>query len=170
MKCGKKGNICAHLANMMSLWEELAGMPGAPINDYDFTAMIIGSLPTAFQGLICTMTAAIWASGWIVTYDIIIAIVLEEADHIKIDNGANSMTNNTALTTTSKGQIWHGKGKSKKSEVKCNNCSHGRRVDGTKGGERKAKAFTRRRMSQPAQPQPWMTMHSSHPPSLTQPL
>ena len=55
--------------------------------------------------------------------DIIIALALEEADHINLDKGANSMTNDTALTSTSKGQKWCGKGKSKKPEVKCDNCS-----------------------------------------------
>ena len=58
MKCDEKDDVRAHLANMMTLQEELAGM-GAPVNDRDFTTMIIGSLPTAFRGLIRTMTAAI---------------------------------------------------------------------------------------------------------------
>ena len=56
--------------------------------------------------------------------DIIVALALKEADHINLDKGANSMTNDTALSTsTSKGQKQCGKGKSKKSEVKCDNCS-----------------------------------------------
>ena len=56
--------------------------------------------------------------------DIIVALALEEADHINLDKGANSTTNDTALSTsTLKGQKQCGKGKSKKSEIKCDNCS-----------------------------------------------
>ena len=51
------------------------------------------------------MTAAFQASAQIVTYDIIIVLALEEADHIKIDNGANSMTNNTALSSEGAPQL-----------------------------------------------------------------
>lgn len=96
MKCGEKDNIRTHLTTMMTLHEELAGM-GAQVIDCDFMAMIIGSLPTLLHGIIHSMTAAIRASGQIVTSDIIIAVVFEEADHIKIDNGGNSTMNDTAL-------------------------------------------------------------------------
>ena len=81
---------------MITLREELTGM-GAQVIDCDFMAMIIGSLPTSLHGIIHSMTAAIRASGRIVTSDIIIVVVFEEADHIKIDNGGNSTMNDTAL-------------------------------------------------------------------------
>jgi len=62
MKCGEKDDIRTHLTTMMTLREELAGM-GAHVIDRDFTAMVIGSLPTSLCGIICTMTAAIRATG-----------------------------------------------------------------------------------------------------------
>jgi len=107
---------------MMTLREELAGM-GAHVIDRDFMAMVIGSLPTSLHGIIHTTTAAIRATGRIVTSDIVIVVMFEEADHIKIDNGGNSTTNNTALATSSKSRKWCGKGKLKKPDVKCDNCS-----------------------------------------------
>jgi len=122
MKCGEKDDIRTHLTTMMTLHEELTGM-GAHVIDRDFMAMVIGSLPTSLHGIIRTTTAAIRASGRIITSDIVIAVVFEEADHIKINNGGNSMTNDTALATSSKSRKQHGKGKSKKPDVKCNNCS-----------------------------------------------
>jgi len=122
MKCGEKDNIRTHLTTMMTLREELAGM-GAHVIDRDFMAMVIGSLPTLLCGIIRTTTVAIRASGRIVMSDIVIAVVFEEADHIKINNGGNSTTNNTALATSSKSRKWRGKGKLKKLDVKCDNCS-----------------------------------------------
>ena len=123
MKCADKDDVCTHVTNMMMLCEELAGM-GAPVNDQDFIAMILGSLPTSLCGLLRSTTAAVQATGKTLTPEMIIAVIFKEADHIKIDNGGSSTTNDTALAALSKGQKHCGKGKSKKSNMTCKNCKH----------------------------------------------
>ncbi|KAG1838301.1 hypothetical protein DFJ58DRAFT_624790, partial [Suillus subalutaceus] len=65
---------------MMVLREELAGM-GAPVDDRDFTAMIINSLPESFRNIMRSTTVAIRATSQLVTSDKIIAVAFEEADH-----------------------------------------------------------------------------------------
>ncbi|KAF8833350.1 hypothetical protein BDN67DRAFT_873480, partial [Paxillus ammoniavirescens] len=65
---------------MMMLHEELTGM-GAPIDDRDFTAMILNSIPDSVCTLIHMTTATIHTTGQLVTSDKIINIIFEEADH-----------------------------------------------------------------------------------------
>jgi len=47
MKCAEGKDVKAHLSEMSRYHEELAGM-GAMVNDNDFTAMMIGSLPESY--------------------------------------------------------------------------------------------------------------------------
>ncbi|KIK76736.1 hypothetical protein PAXRUDRAFT_44039, partial [Paxillus rubicundulus Ve08.2h10] len=77
LKCGEKDDVKTHLASMMVLREELAGM-GASVDDRDFTAMILSSIPESFRTLLYSTTAAIHATGNPVTSERVISILSEE--------------------------------------------------------------------------------------------
>ena len=57
---------------------------GSLVNDCDFSAMIMNSLPDSFRTLLHTTTATICASGHIPTSSAIISVVFGEADHRNI--------------------------------------------------------------------------------------
>ncbi|KAF8833828.1 hypothetical protein BDN67DRAFT_872001, partial [Paxillus ammoniavirescens] len=65
---------------MLVLHEELAGM-GAPLDNRDFTAMILTSIPKSFRSFLRTTTTAIREAGAAITSEKIISLVFEEADH-----------------------------------------------------------------------------------------
>ncbi|KIM66524.1 hypothetical protein SCLCIDRAFT_38747, partial [Scleroderma citrinum Foug A] len=77
MKCGEKDDVRRHLTTMMTMRKELAGM-GSPVDDRDFAAMIMNSLPESYRTLLCTTTAALRASGKSVTPSTIVTVVFEE--------------------------------------------------------------------------------------------
>ncbi|KIJ09318.1 hypothetical protein PAXINDRAFT_38852, partial [Paxillus involutus ATCC 200175] len=65
---------------MLVLCKELAGMD-APLDDHDFPAMILTSIPKSFHSFLCTTTTAICEASATVTSEKIISLVFEEADH-----------------------------------------------------------------------------------------
>jgi hypothetical protein len=119
MKCSENDDVKAHLTLMMVLCEELAGM-GAPVNDRDFTAMIINSLPESFQTIMRTTTAAIHATSQSVTSDKVIAVAFEEADHHNLRKLSDK--DDSALNASSNKGHRHGKKPNGKSDKKCYNC------------------------------------------------
>jgi hypothetical protein len=92
MKCSENDDVKAHLTSMMVLCKELADM-GAPVDNQDFTVMIINSIPESFR----TMTAAIHATSQSVMSDKVIAVAFEEADHCNL--GKLSDKDDSALQT-----------------------------------------------------------------------
>jgi hypothetical protein len=119
MKCNENDDVKAHLTSMMVLREELAGM-GAPVNDRDFTAMIINSLPESFRNIMRSTTVAIRATSQLVTSDKIIAVAFEEADHRNL--GKSSDKDDSALNVSSNKGRRHGKKLNGKLDKKCYNC------------------------------------------------
>ena len=102
MKCGEKDDMQHHLTTMMTMQEELSGM-GSPVDDRDFAAMIVNSLPESYRTLLRTTTAALRASGKSVTPSTIVTVVFEEADHRTIGKDDSATTTDAALNTSMKG-------------------------------------------------------------------
>ncbi|KIK78136.1 hypothetical protein PAXRUDRAFT_164811 [Paxillus rubicundulus Ve08.2h10] len=117
LKCSEKDNVKAHIMSMMMLHEELTGM-GAPIDDCDFTAMILSSLPESLRSFIHTTTAAILGAGSSITPEKIIALVFEGTDHCNISK--SDASDNTALSSSTKECrcTW----RSNRNDQKCSNC------------------------------------------------
>ncbi|KIM65706.1 hypothetical protein SCLCIDRAFT_52183, partial [Scleroderma citrinum Foug A] len=55
-RCTEKGDLRAHFDKLRSLREQLAAL-GQSIGDEDFTAIILGSLPTSYDPNIGAMTS-----------------------------------------------------------------------------------------------------------------
>jgi hypothetical protein len=120
MKCSEGEDIKTHLTEMNRLRQELAGM-GSAVNDDDFTAMIIGSLPSSFWPLLSALIASSKVSKTTLEPDDLIQYTLEEYKHCLVQERASK--GDTAMTSKAGGKM---KGKSKKSKsksnVKCGNC------------------------------------------------
>lgn len=103
------------------VWRAQTGM-GAPVDDRDFTAMIINSLSESFQTLLWSTTAAIRAINQAVTLDsiIMIAVVFEEADHWNL--GKLQDNDDSALNASSNKGCHRRKKSYGRLEKKCSNC------------------------------------------------
>ncbi len=83
LHCGESGNVKSHISKMIQYREELAGM-GASVQDTDFVAMIMSSLPESYRPLLSSMSAAAKIAKAPITSDQLISQIMEEADHRSI--------------------------------------------------------------------------------------
>lgn len=77
------------------LHKQLTGM-GAPVDDHDFTAMILSSIPDSYCPIIQATTAALHATKTTLLPETLIHIVTKGSDHCHIDKG--TMAGDSALT------------------------------------------------------------------------
>ena len=95
LRCDEGGDIKAHFAEQLRLRESLAGM-GASIDDRDFYAIILGSLPESYRPLLSSINAAAKiASKPLSPYELI-NVVTEEYEHRQL----------TERRTGKKGHPW----------------------------------------------------------------
>ena len=78
--CEEGGDVKAHLGELLWLHESLASM-GASLNEKDFAAIIMGSLPESYHPILSLMNAAARVSKKILSPDKIMGIVSKEHEH-----------------------------------------------------------------------------------------
>src|SRR6267154_1598612 len=97
-------DIRKHLAQLEHLREELSGL-GAPVNDSDFSAMMLSSLPQSYRPMVQTMLAVARQSSVKLTPDLIVAHLTADAEYQESLNQRSAHTGgNNALSATTGGK------------------------------------------------------------------
>ena len=78
-RCGEKADVRAHFARLRTMYEDLAAMGHTPEDD-DFYAIILGSMPTAFETYISSLTATSTVTGNVLTPEQLMAALTDEYD------------------------------------------------------------------------------------------
>jgi hypothetical protein len=170
-KCKENGDVKVHLSKMLRLHESLAGM-GASIEDRDFYAILIGSLPEAYRPLLSSINAAAKVTLRVLTPYELINIVSEEYEHRLLTNrrmtkkGANS-----ALSASVKGN--GGRGRTSNSapanpDAVCYNCKrkgHYKEDCWRKGGGKEGQGPNQRKRGANSQKHSANSASSSEPPT-----
>jgi hypothetical protein len=96
------GDIKAHLRELLQLHKTLASM-GTSLDDKDFSAIIMGSLPESYHRILSSMNATACVLKKTLSPDKIMSIISEEYKHQIIVNPTTSKKGgNTALTADAK--------------------------------------------------------------------
>jgi len=136
-RCEEGGDIKAHLGELLRLRESLASM-GTSLDEKDFAAMIMGSLPESYRPILSSMNAAAWVSKKVLSPEEIIGVVLEEYEHRVIVNPTTlKKGGNAALTVgmrPNRLKSQHGSRSSNVTCYNCNNVGHVRADCWSKGG------------------------------------
>jgi hypothetical protein len=99
MRCEEGGDIKMHLGEQLRIRASLAGM-GAEIEDRDFYAIILGSLPESYRPLVSSINAAAKIAQKPLTPPELISIITEEYEHRLLANPRpNKKGGNAALST-----------------------------------------------------------------------
>jgi len=116
-RCEEGGDVKVHFAKLLRLWESLAGM-GVVIDDIDFHAIILGSLPESYRPLLSSISAAAKITKTPLTSYELISIITEEYEHHQLteQRRPGKKPANSALAVRES----RGKGKSVPSSAKSN--------------------------------------------------
>jgi hypothetical protein len=124
MRCEEGGDIKAHFGEQLRLRESLAGM-GASIEDRDFYAITLGSLPESYRPLVSSINAAAKIAQKPLTPYELISVITEEYEHRQLSDrrtgkkGGNSAF--TAKVAQTKSRDW-GTSNKPNQDVTCQNC------------------------------------------------
>ena len=124
MRCEEGGDIKAHFGEQLRLRESLAGM-GASIEDRDFYAITLGSLPESYRPLVSSINAAAKIAQKPLTPYELISVITEEYEHRQLSDrrtgkkGGNSAF--TAKVAQTKSRDWAMPNKPNQ-DVTCQNC------------------------------------------------
>jgi hypothetical protein len=83
--CDERGDVKAHFGELNRLRQIMAGM-GAIVNDEDYVAIVMGSLPDSYQPIISALEAAAGYSSKVVTAQELITAVNVEYEHRLLHN------------------------------------------------------------------------------------
>ena len=123
LRCAEKGDMVAHFATLRTMREDLSVM-GQPLNENDFYAIILGSLPASYDPYISAVNATSSVLGKTISADDLMLTVTEEYEHRNLKNKSGKKEENAAFYSTESEK--DGKGgsssKSKKKNVECHNC------------------------------------------------
>jgi hypothetical protein len=123
-RCEEGGDIKAHLGELLRLRESLASM-GASLDDRDFAAIIMGSLPESYRPILSSMNAAARVSKKTLSPEEIMGDVSEEYEHRVIVNPTTSKKGgNSALTVGVKPDRSKGRNSGGNSNITCYNCNN----------------------------------------------
>ena len=123
-RCEEGGDVKAHLGELLRLRELLASM-GASLDDKDFSAIIMGSLPESYRPILSSMNAAARVSQKTLSPDEIMGVISEEYEHRVIANPTTSKKGgNTALTAGAKPDRSKSRNSGGNSNVTCYNCNN----------------------------------------------
>src|SRR5882762_8714080 len=119
-RCGEGGDVRNHFTELMTMREQLAGM-GATIDERDFYAIALGSLPESYRPLLSAINATARISQKTLTTYELVNIITEEYEHRLLASRGSSKkgANNSALSATTSANNRRG-GNSK--DVTCYNC------------------------------------------------
>src|SRR6266404_829321 len=119
-RCNEQGDVRTHFSDLMCMREQLAGM-GMVIDERDFYAIALGSLPESYRPLISAISAtARITKSPLSTYDLV-NVISEEYEHrLLADRGTSKKgANNNALSATANAHNRHGAGNT---DTACYNC------------------------------------------------
>ena len=110
-RCTDKDDVCAHLAKLHSMREDLAAMGHSPTDD-DFYAIILGSMLTSYETYISSLTATSTVTGNVLTPEQLMSALTDEYDRrtLRTKSGrSGGDPNDVAMLASDRG----GKGKKK---------------------------------------------------------
>ena len=119
-RCEEGADVRTHFSELLRMREQLAGM-GAVIDERDFYAIALGSLPESYRPLISAISAtARITKSPLSTYDLV-NVISEEYEHrLLADRGTSKKgANNNALSATANAHNRHGAGNT---DTACYNC------------------------------------------------
>ena len=121
-KCSEHGDMRAHLNKLQTICEDLASM-GAPVNDEDFTSIILRSVLASYDMYIAAITATSSLLNQTLTPTNLIDTICDEVDRRAIKHLKSKRDEHDAafVAGQSKGSSSSGLKKSKK-DIKCWNC------------------------------------------------
>jgi hypothetical protein len=110
-RCADGGDVKAHLDKLRTIRADLIAMSADPGDD-NFVAIVLGSLPTAYETYLSALTGAATLLGKDLDPDTVLQGISDEADR-------------KASRPTSKGEkeaVFYGNGKQSKKTMECYNC------------------------------------------------
>jgi transposase InsO family protein len=120
-RCDEGADVRTHVMNLQTMREEYASM-GGTLDDSDFAAMLLGSLPASYDVYLSAISGSASVTGTELTADQIIQAVTNESDRRQSSNRSSKPkkdSKDVALTATGGGQSKrNGKAKS----GTCHNC------------------------------------------------
>ena len=123
LRCAEKGDMLSHFATLRTMREDLAAM-GQPLNESDFYAIILGSLPASYDPYISAINATSSVLEKTLSADDLMLTVTEEYERRNLKNKSGKKEENAAFYSNESEK--DGKGgsnsKSKKKNVECHNC------------------------------------------------
>ena len=78
-RCKDNANIRTHFDTMRTMHKDLAAL-GDNLNDKDFSAMLLGSLPRSYDSYLPAVTAALSVLGTKLTLDALMLSIIEKFD------------------------------------------------------------------------------------------
>ena len=123
LRCAEKGDMIAHFASLRTMREDLAAM-GQPINENDFYAIILGSLPASFDPYISAVNATSSVLGKTISTDDLMLTVTEEYECRNLKSKTGKKDDNAAFYSndSEKGEKGDSSSSSKKKNITCHNC------------------------------------------------
>jgi hypothetical protein len=139
--CDEGRDIKAHFGELNRLCQIMAGM-GVIVNDADYAAIVMGSLPDSYCPIISALEAAIGYSSKVFTAQELITIVTIEYEHRLLHNPQSARKGGNAALHT--GNSTHqGQGATKNSICfNCNRMGHFKMECWAKGGRKEGKRRT----------------------------
>jgi hypothetical protein len=121
LRCAEKGDMISHFATLRTMREDLAAM-GQPLNENDFYAIILGSLPGSYDPYISAVNATSSVLGKTISADDLMLTVTEEYERRNLKNKTGKKDDNAAFYSNDSEKGERGGSSSKKKKVECHNC------------------------------------------------
>jgi hypothetical protein len=118
-RCDEGGDVKAHFGELNRLRQIMAGM-GAIVDDEDYAAIIMGSLPDSYQPIISALRAAAGYSYKVVTAQELITAVNVEYQHRLLHNPQSARKGGNAVLHAGN-STRQGQGATK--DIVCYNCN-----------------------------------------------
>ena len=121
-RCKDNGNIRTHFDTMCTMREDLAAL-GDDLNDKDFSAMLLGSLPRSYDSYLSAVTAALSVLGTKLTPDALMLSIIDKFDRHTVKTCQSKDKGKDIVFHAESGsrKPWKGRQGLKKS-VECFNC------------------------------------------------
>src|SRR5258706_6172092 len=124
MRCGEGEDVRNHFSEQMHMHEQLAGM-GALIEERDYYAIVLGSLPESYRPLLSAINATARITQKMLSAYELVNVVSEEYEHRQLAIGATSRKkgDNNALSAATGAEIGANKWRDEtRSDATCFNC------------------------------------------------
>jgi transposase InsO family protein len=119
-RCSDKDDIVAHFATLRTMREDLASM-GQKLEDNDFYAIVMGSLPGSYDPYISAVNATSSVLGTTLSADDLMLTVTEEFERRTLKAKGGKKDENAAFYSNESGKDQKG-GSSSKRKGECHNC------------------------------------------------